>query len=115
MQSPSLLKDLKANPDIRLSSHSYAHDLSLYVNGRRKLICYDDAELAMDIIFDHVGRWRSAGLQQIFPRETYLSYEGCSWDHLICIAAPLLQSLWFHSERYIRFPKNRILRGGSLL
>jgi hypothetical protein len=47
--------------DIRLSSHSYAADLGA-TDANADEFSYQDAERALDIIFDHAWRWQSAHL-----------------------------------------------------
>jgi hypothetical protein len=97
--------------DIRLSSHSYGADLSVTDENYWDLL-YQDAERALDVIFDHAWRWQSAHLN-LHSEDVELVWEDDFLSRLVPLAAPLLRRLWFYSESYDVLTNECLLQGGA--
>jgi hypothetical protein len=106
-----LIKRSQGRPlDIGLSSHSYAADLGA-TDANADEFSYQDAERALDIIFDHALRWQSAHLN-LLSANVELGLGVNFWSRLEPLAVPLLQRLWFYSSD-CNWHGEYLLQGGA--
>jgi hypothetical protein len=94
--------------DVRLTSHSFGDDLTLYsdeAEGASGSCLPNKDSRAMDIIFNHAYRWRSAHII-LLP---HLHRDDDVPFRLLFLSAPSLQRLWFYS------PSSFPLQNGFLL